>query len=246
MSYMNDTIFSIEGDVVKESSWPQVETVSPASIEFIGKTEGLFSFNWEKLTENERLTAIQDLEVKMAKLQNRPPCKITLENLSHREFGHFNPETYEITLNKSLLENAEDRLEAIDTAVHEGRHAYQRYAITHPEIHADKKELMYWLGNEIAYFSPNHVTCILGMEYYATQPVELDARDYAAKFMEKFREKEMSYFMESKFVLLNDMWEKIQDSLNATGERFADFLGNIPNETNIIALRAIVDTIRLS
>jgi len=45
------------------------------------------------------------------------------------------------------LGDAKSRLELIDTIAHEGRHAYQHYAIEHPGFHPNTHEVDAWREN---------------------------------------------------------------------------------------------------
>ena len=66
------------------------------------------------------------------------------------------------------------RLDVIDTIAHEGRHAYQHYAVEHPGFHPDEHEVEYWRANFETYLQPN----LYGFDAYWMQPVEVDARRY--------------------------------------------------------------------
>lgn len=96
------------------------------------------------------------------------------DNLAPNDLGSFDPETKQIVLNSDLLKDS-NPMEAMKTIMHETRHAYQDYAINHPEkVSVDADTIKTWKENFKNYISPD-----FDFEAYCNQPVEKDANDFA-------------------------------------------------------------------
>jgi hypothetical protein len=74
-------------------------------------------------------------------------------------------------LNPELLADSRNLTKAVDTIAHEGRHAYQHYAIEHPGFHPDAAQTSAWAANFHNYLTAEQY----GFEAYRNQPVEADA-----------------------------------------------------------------------
>ncbi|TCS94854.1 hypothetical protein [Hazenella coriacea] len=90
--------------------------------------------------------------------------------------GYYNHKKKEIYVALNSLTD-EQSYNIVETVIHEGRHAYQHYALENPEIHPDHKELELWRKNTRhmggVYLSPMYDF----MYYY--QAIERDANQYA-------------------------------------------------------------------
>ena len=168
----------LEGTEVQEFGNMSIEGLSLQDLEYLGSMEGLQAHAWEGLTVSERLDQLRVLESKLAEIQGRPPCAVIAEDMPElSDCGYYDGE--KIHINRAHLELDAYRLEAIDTIAHEGRHAYQHYAVMNPGFHPNVKDTIYWAANREAYFSPKDISGKFGLEYYENQPVEIDARLYA-------------------------------------------------------------------
>ena len=95
-------------------------------------------------------------------------------------YGAFDPETKEIELNVDLLRDKDPR-QVMETIMHETRHAYQDFAINHPDkVSVDQKTIQEWKYN-FDHYIPGE----LDFEAYFNQPVEADANDFAERMYEK-------------------------------------------------------------
>lgn len=159
-----------------------LETFSMENIEYLQSIEGLKSDNWMEMQPLERLDVLRTLESRLAEIQGRPPLPVVAETMEEGLSGYFDGEALHV--NAEHLENPDYRLEVIDTIAHEGRHAYQQYAIEHPGFHPNAQEVMYWAANERTYISGDR----FGYEYYKNQPIELDAWRYGEMTRSIFRE----------------------------------------------------------
>lgn len=151
------------------------EGTIPGDIRLL-EMDDLFSENWEKLTPEQRGGSLQELENRMAEIQTRTPCTMDFVPMEMGQSGAYIPLNNHIIINESFLLNGETRMEAIKTTIHEGRHAYQDFAIQHPETHLNTAEVQAWKENMNSYIQPDDD--IFGYEDYYNQAVERDAYTY--------------------------------------------------------------------
>ncbi|SRR5258708_30079192 len=111
----------------------------------------------------------------MAALQGRPGLQLVTALLNG--YGEYDVDHERIVLNHLHLLGDKPVDELINTVIHEGRHAYQHFAVTHTGVLSDTAEVASWAEN----LAPdNYLTAEqFGQELYASQPVELDAWNYA-------------------------------------------------------------------
>ncbi|MEZ6234370.1 MAG: hypothetical protein R3B68_09285 [Phycisphaerales bacterium] len=144
--------------------------LSPAECRYLAQVEGLAPTQWAELPATERLESLRELEQRLAEIEGRPAVELRAEPLGPGRCGYYDSERDVMVVSESLLLDASP-LEAIDTVAHEGRHAYQHYAVAHPEIHGDPFEVASWAENFEHYLSAE----MYGYELYRNQPVEADA-----------------------------------------------------------------------
>ena len=127
---------------------------------------------WDQLDSDQRLGVLQLVENNLAEVQGRPSVGITPIELPANAFGQFDGTQIQINQDH-LTGNSIDVREMIDTIVHEGRHAYQSYAIEHPGFHSDSDQVQSWADN----FQPENYLTVeqYGQEMYQNQPIEADA-----------------------------------------------------------------------
>jgi hypothetical protein len=142
--------------------------------------------NWEKLSRRRRVEALQGLENSMAAEQGRSPRAVKSTKFKESGIrGQYRPQdTGSLHISKSLIKSNDGNYQAMQTAIHEGRHAYQDDCVTgktNPSPQ-DKGKVASWSHN-----MPGH-----GGAYYNSgapyryQPVEADANDYAKDKMNSF------------------------------------------------------------
>lgn len=165
------------------SETTSLESFSVENVEYLQSIEGLQYDKWKELSPDERLDALRMLESRLAEIQGRrPPLPIVAEEMDSA--GFYDGKALHINIEH--IKDPSYRLEVIDTVAHEGRHAYQHYAVTHPGFHKNEKEVLYWAANQEAYFHPKKICEKFGLQYYVCQPVELDAFRYGWKTQELF------------------------------------------------------------
>ena len=130
---------------------------------------------WQALDGGQRLEALQTIEDRVAAIQGRPSVQVSAEPMEPDTFGGWDGQG--ISLNAAPLESDMPVEEFLNTIVHEGRHAYQDYAVQNPGVVADQNIVNNWADN----MEPGHYLSAedYGQEIYATQAVEADAWRYA-------------------------------------------------------------------
>ena len=168
--------------------------------------------NWSKLSVSDRYETIRALECSFAAEQGREPKDIGFLPLEGSCYGYWSEAQDRIVLNDTLVsegcfaykgilsgEMADAPIQIYDTVAHEGYHAYQSYAISHPEVHADKEQLRQWSLNDSGkfidgHFESNYYAFDNDRDKYRIQPLERDAYNYGeAKTREAFDAIEKKY-----------------------------------------------------
>lgn len=144
------------------------------AVESLGHIDNLNPGTWDNLTPDERLDTLQNIENTMADIQGRSPIMVVSDDaLGENVFGGYNGET--IVVNANHLNSDMPVDEFIDTIVHEGRHAYQDYAVNNPGVISNTELVNSWAENQANYLTADEY----GQELYVTQPIESDAWSYA-------------------------------------------------------------------
>ncbi|MES0490272.1 MAG: hypothetical protein ABUK01_09785, partial [Leptospirales bacterium] len=161
--------------------------------------------NWAELNSDQRMKALQDLENELATQEGREPCLIELipegERVLDKKGKPFLQGSYDprknpplIVIDPSIILSDQPYL-AVEIFFHEARHAYQDYAVQHPEIHNDSAEFEVWRKNNGAGYIDSDSK--LNFSYYRWQPIENDANEVGRErteelFVEIFQD-EKSY-----------------------------------------------------
>lgn len=155
---------------------------------------------WNELSLTERLDVLQRIENEAARIAHRPACAVKADWLPETTNGHFIAGDG-ITLNYSRLHESTGSQPALDqlleTLLHEGRHAYQHYNISTCVIHSSPAQVRQWAENWAQYFDGNSIEWggrhipspfLRETEYrlYYLQPLETDARQFAAEAVDYF------------------------------------------------------------
>lgn len=145
------------------------------AIRSLRRLDGLQPEAWETLAPVERLALLQRVEEVLATIQGRPATMVfAREDMDPGEFGAFDGES--IIVNEGHLLGRVPVSDLVDTVIHEGRHAFQQYAIEHPGFVTDDEIVVAWDDNFDNYLdAPTY-----GQELYEAQPIEADAWSYAA------------------------------------------------------------------
>lgn len=163
---------------VDESSDFQLDTNMQVNdaVNSLSQSENLRPEVWDGLDLDERVQTLQNVENEMAEIQNRPTLAVEAQQLEDGSFGGYDGEG--IRINSDYLAGSDYPVdEHLDTVVHEGRHAFQDYAVNNPGVVSDTGVVDGWRSNFDNYLRAEDY----GMEAYLAQPVEADAWDYAGQ-----------------------------------------------------------------
>lgn len=162
--------------------------------------------NWTKLSIKDKVEVLQALEKKIAAIEHRPAAEIRAEKMDPNLNGYQLDGG--VALNEDRLLRSDESPEVLqgvlETVIHEGRHMYQHYNVEVRQVHESGAEVSSWRENfeELGYASGDPIYFhVLGFNYtndglahlgarlYYYQPVEIDARVFAADAMSEYRNK---------------------------------------------------------
>ena len=167
-----------------------IESVADAYTEYQELWRCLEESTWKHYSVPEKMTVMQrltDFETQTLGISSVP---VTADLIGSYTLGMYNEETNELFINTKYLDTSPVE-ECIDTICHEVRHALQFQVVNaidwdNPVFQtAYFDELRSWLHNQEDYQN----AWLGGFEEYHNQPLEVDARDYAATETERI----MSY-----------------------------------------------------
>ena len=187
--FSEDQSAPIEIRESEENSEVPLETIENSALDFEVQTdvqvqEAITEINqieeirpavWQELDAGERLRVLQSVEDCMSAIQNRPSVAVSAQEMDLGTFGGWNGQS--IQLNAAHLESEMPVNEFIDTIVHEGRHAFQDYAVQNPGVVSDTNVMDAWAENRDNYLNAEE----FGQELYMAQPLEADAWAYASR-----------------------------------------------------------------
>lgn len=180
------------------SDLEQVEQIS----DVMSETPALKYENWIHLSPEQKLDALNKLEQKIADIEHRPACPISMEDLGTIEkcgnklsgsMGYHRPSNFlcdeRIAINSRLIESDDPVFykEVLNTVIHEGRHSYQNYNIGCRSNHTSSGDLTNWTDNMYKYGYQDAET--YGFKAYWMQPVEADARKFAEDVINAYTNK---------------------------------------------------------
>lgn len=161
--------------------------------------------NWNKLSENERLDALQYLENQIAVEEGRKPRQVFPDDrLGKGECGYYEEsDSTHIYINRDYLQSSKNggQYDAMNTVIHEGRHAYQDDCVQGRITHNESPETIdKWKKNsdEDVYYPSG----LNRREYlnYRYQPIEEDANNFAQSKIEGFSDRFGSDRNYSKYI----------------------------------------------
>lgn len=138
---------------------------------------------WRKYNAVKRLEILQALENKLAKKNHREAIPVVIhERADWSSFGMFTVQNGNqmIYVHENLLLNPAYRFHALETIIHEGRHATQYAAITKKKLHWWNFREKRWQKNFSGYFSAAEDKIM-----YNNQEVERDAQKYTINMLNR-------------------------------------------------------------
>lgn len=155
---------------------------------------------WARLSLEERVAILNELEIRIADIEHRPPCPIftkdmgAIEQHGDKLYGSMGVHQSgffgeSITINSRLLMGDTPAYfkESLNTLVHEGRHSYQTYNMKQRETHTSQGDLTNWHKNMEDFGYQNAKQC--GFKAYWLQPIESDARKFAEDVLTAYEKK---------------------------------------------------------
>lgn len=176
---------------------------------------------WAKLSQQERIAALQELEDKLAQKEGRTAYKVSV--LPQGTFegcrGQFDAgdQKAQIQVNPLRLRNS-DPYGAVETYFHEARHGYQHYAALHPGFHPDaQQEEDFKVAEEGGYIPPEQDYTL-----YRFQPTENDACDIARQRTEQVYMQQFGDFSEAYNAYRKARLMEIEQDIDEARLRFGD------------------------
>lgn len=151
---------------------PHADAQVRAASDALSGIEAITPEVWAQLAPGERLEALQQIERQMAVIEGRPDVPIVAAPMADELFGQWDGTG--IAVNEAHIAGGKPVEEVVNTVVHEGRHAYQDYAVQHPET-ASPEQVEAWSENRKNYLDVERY----GQELYQAQPLEADAFSFA-------------------------------------------------------------------
>lgn len=173
--------------------------------DYLESVEEIRYENWSTLSLEERAAVLNRIEQKIAEIEHRPAVRVFVEDMKANSLGYHSNTEHKIALNAKYVgaNNPNLHREVLDTIIHEGRHAYQRYNVDVKCIHESASEVKQWEKNfydpEWGYYSYRGQKIYIpfsdgkihdvGFRLYANQPVEIDARNFASDVLARLESK---------------------------------------------------------
>ena len=130
---------------------------------------------WNQLSQEQRKDALDTLARDAGEAYRTQINGVVFFDGPPNERGYFNGDGY-LYINSDCISDPRNRLDAIDTIYHEGRHAFQHAAISNPSKYGiTSEQAQRWQDNFNHYLSSSK----FGYERYFNQPVEADAFGFA-------------------------------------------------------------------
>lgn len=158
---------------------PSMEVQAQEIADAFMDIESLQFENWENLSIDERVEALQELENKVAEIAHRPPMDVNVEELDPGTAGYFDGKQLVIAEHDLALNDKNAYKEVLNTLLHEGRHAYQNYNLDVKVVEENQELVDSWKVNLAILGYENDMVDEMGFWRYYAQPIEVDARAYA-------------------------------------------------------------------
>jgi len=135
---------------------------------------------WKTLNPSERIEELQrQIDMRTATEQPATTLSVGRFNQGSNKYGEYDTQSHALRLNDDLI-NQDTPYAAMETLHHEYRHSYQAYVATeHPELAQSPQQLTDFQKNPTGYIRPS-----TDYSMYHSQPIEVDARNYAREQME--------------------------------------------------------------
>lgn len=171
------------GEIIHDSveSVAMDELFVSSAVELIHENPNLKEEAWEHLTAGQRETVLRDLSDKVADIFGVTISRVEFVDMPEKCWGEYTRSDGSIKINREVLSEPERLKVAIDTLLHETRHAFQ-YETVNGNItgNVDQETLDEWRCSIDNYIPPS-----LDLQAYRNQPIEKDARNFASSVLKK-------------------------------------------------------------
>ena len=180
---VRDAAPAMEG--VQQEGLSRIEMAGELA-EALENIDGLKIENWEKMTLDERVDTLQQVENTAASLGGRAPLRVVAVDMGGYNAagiitnGEMRWHTGQIAINECHLKNGTmaSLRPCTQTLVHEGRHAYQFSNLYVRRTEPDTALYASWKHNLDTGYKTSG---LYGFEIYARQPIEADASAFASE-----------------------------------------------------------------
>lgn len=146
--------------------------------------------NWSTLDSDTRLCLLQEVENRRAKIDGRQPLKVSVKKMDPSLMGACctHPDgSQELVLNDLFVKvsrfGAHSASEALNTILHEGRHAYQNHCVREGKGKVTKRMILEWMISQETY-----INSAKDYDLYMLQAIEMDARYFARREIQKIND----------------------------------------------------------
>lgn len=196
---------------------------------------------WTSLSDDKKIEVLQAIENHMAYESNRISVPVEGRFLHTGTdgivLGSYDPRSGRIYINVSQFDSesmyGKDSSTLVTTCIHEGRHAYQHQAANGIVHHDDPNEVAVWREN---LKDGNYISFEENPRGYYEQPVEVDAREFAACRYKEMLGERLQAEMECKndYSRAKDAFEtQISNTMNEGTDLAADYHQN-PNSSTVL------------
>lgn len=154
--------------------------------------------SWTRLDAESRRACLQEVENRYAAACGRPPIPVYMDcdPDDTDSLGGYTHALRRIDLNQHFftgdgLDNTFNGMSALETIIHEGRHAFQSHLKDHRPEGDAMLVLKEWLSSDRVYFCPmddmSYQELLIHTLIYPVQSIEMDARRFARTELEAIR-----------------------------------------------------------
>lgn len=146
--------------------------------------------NWSTLDSDTRLCLLQEVENRRAKIDGRKPLKVSVAKMRPSMMGAcctHEDGSQELVLNERFVKGSRFGVhtagEALNTILHEGRHAYQSHCIREGKGNVSRRMILEWMMSQETY-----INSAIDYDLYMLQAIEMDARYFARREIQKIND----------------------------------------------------------
>lgn len=201
---------------------------------------------WTSLSDDKKIEVLQAIENHMAYESNRVSAPVEGRFLHTGSdgivLGSYDPRSGRIYINVSQFDSeamyGKDSSTLVTTCLHEGRHAYQHQVANGTVHHDNPNEAAAWREN---LKDGNYISFEENPRGYYEQPVEVDAREFAASRYKEMMSERIQAEMDrpADYSSAKDAFEtQTSNTMNDGADLAADYHQN-PSSSTVLSSAAI-------